>query len=142
MTEIKALSIRQPWSHAIIHLGKDIENRGRAHGYRGPLLIHASAGCTLDEYLLAEKFMIDGGVHGKGLPDFRDIERGGIVGIADVTGCVDQSDSPWWMGPCGLVLANARPLPFTPCRGTIAPLFWQPPVEVLEKLRPHFAHNA
>lgn len=56
---MKALSIRQPWAYAIVHLGKRIENRSRADGrmpalcrYRGPLLIHASAnvvGASFDE---------------------------------------------------------------------------------------------
>jgi hypothetical protein len=42
----KALSIRQPWAYAICHLSKRVENRAWKHppSYRGPLLIHASAG--------------------------------------------------------------------------------------------------
>lgn len=40
---IKALTIRQPWAHAIFHLGKDVENRSWRTRYRGPLLIHAGA---------------------------------------------------------------------------------------------------
>jgi len=38
----RALSIRQPWAYAILHLGKDIENRPWRTNFRGPLLIHAS----------------------------------------------------------------------------------------------------
>jgi hypothetical protein len=41
---VKALSLRQPWAHAVLHLGKGIENRRWNTSYRGPILIHASAG--------------------------------------------------------------------------------------------------
>ena len=39
---MKCLSILQPWAWAIIHGGKDVENRTWRTAYRGPLLIHAS----------------------------------------------------------------------------------------------------
>lgn len=41
---MKALTVRQPWAWAIIHGGKNVENRGAGFTktYRGPLLIHAS----------------------------------------------------------------------------------------------------
>ena len=40
---MRILTVRQPWAHAIIHLGKDVENRVRniAGAYRGPVAIHA-----------------------------------------------------------------------------------------------------
>lgn len=41
MTEY-ALSVRQPWAHAIMFLGKDVENRGWSTDHRGRLWIHAS----------------------------------------------------------------------------------------------------
>ena len=39
---MKALSVRQPWAHLIIHGAKRIENRTWSTDWRGPLLIHAS----------------------------------------------------------------------------------------------------
>lgn len=39
---MKVLSVRQPWAHAILHLGKNVENRSWATTYRGPVAIHAS----------------------------------------------------------------------------------------------------
>lgn len=39
---MKALSVCQPWAHAILALGKNVENRSWPTSYRGPLLIHAS----------------------------------------------------------------------------------------------------
>ena len=40
---MRVLTVRQPWAWAIIHGGKDVENRTRniAGGYRGPVAIHA-----------------------------------------------------------------------------------------------------
>jgi hypothetical protein len=35
------LTVQQPWAWAIVHGGKDVENRTQAWGYRGPLAIHA-----------------------------------------------------------------------------------------------------
>jgi hypothetical protein len=40
---VKALTVQQPWAWAIIHGGKDVENRTQAWSYRGPLAIHAGA---------------------------------------------------------------------------------------------------
>ena len=39
---MRILTVRQPWAWAIIHGGKDVENRVRniAGGYRGPVAIH------------------------------------------------------------------------------------------------------
>ena len=50
-----ALSVRQPWAWAIIHAGKDVENRSWQavnHGLRrrGRIAIHAAKGLTRDEY--------------------------------------------------------------------------------------------
>ena len=44
MSEIRILTVRQPWAWAIIHGGKDVENRVRniAGDYRGTVAIHAA----------------------------------------------------------------------------------------------------
>ncbi|MFL6864135.1 MAG: hypothetical protein ACJ8DZ_14165 [Allosphingosinicella sp.] len=52
------------------------------------------------------------------------------MGAVEILDCVEASDSPWWMGPRGYVLANPRPIPPIPCKGTVTPLFWVPPPEV------------
>lgn len=54
---IMCLSIRQPWAWAILHAGKDIENRDWATRFRGPFLVHAGKGCTRDEYEDAVDFI-------------------------------------------------------------------------------------
>lgn len=45
MGEMRILTVRQPWAHAIMHGGKRVENRVRnlAGDYRGPVAIHAGA---------------------------------------------------------------------------------------------------
>ena len=48
---MKAITVRQPWAYAIMHLGKDVENRTRniAGSYRGPIVIHAAkTGASFD----------------------------------------------------------------------------------------------
>jgi len=40
---MKAISLQQPWAWAILHAGKDVENRRWNTRYRGPIAIHASA---------------------------------------------------------------------------------------------------
>lgn len=138
MTVIKALSVKQPWSHAIVHLGKDLENRPRSHSYRGLLLIHASAGMPVDYYAEADAFIHRAcaatGVRNT-TPSISALQRGGIVGICEMVDTVSESDSPWWMGPRAFVLRNARPLPFIACAGTVAPLIWTPTDEVLSHVR-------
>lgn len=44
MTELRILTVRNPWAWAIIHGGKDVENRVRniAGDYRGPVAIHVA----------------------------------------------------------------------------------------------------
>ena len=46
MGPVRALTVRQPWAWAIVHGGKDVENRTRniAGAYRGPVAIHAGKG--------------------------------------------------------------------------------------------------
>lgn len=136
MQQLRAISVRQPWAHAIIHGGKDIENRGRATGHRGLVLIHASAGMERGEFDRAAGFMVDRGLVGPWADGmrYRAVDRGGIIGAAELIACVRESDSPWWMGPVGLVLRDARPLPFTPCRGTVTPMCWEVPASVAESL--------
>lgn len=129
--ELRAISIRQPWAHAVVHLGKDVENRSRATPHRGQVLIHASAGMDLEEWAGAAEFMHSINV----MPARRgDLQRGGIIGVATLVDCVRSSPSRWFMGPVGLVLRDARPLPFTPCRGTVAPMCWAVPAEIGDRL--------
>ncbi|MFU6893283.1 ASCH domain-containing protein [Pseudomonas aeruginosa] len=113
---MKALSIRQPWAWLIVNGHKDIENRSWPTRFRGPVLIHAAKGMTGTEYNDAYFFALDQGIT---IPHFNDLERGGIVGVATVTGCSDDCLSPWFFGKFGFQLAEAKSLPFRPCKGRL-----------------------
>ena len=113
---MKALSIRQPWAWLIVNGHKDIENRDWTTKVRGRVLIHASKGMTRDEYAFAFVHAEEQGVK---IPAFGDLERGGIVGEAEIVDCVEDHPSPWFFGDYGFVLREAKPLPFRPCKGML-----------------------
>lgn len=123
--DLPALSIRQPWAWAILHAGKDVENRNWPTRFRGRFLIHASKGCTRDEYLDACAFMA-GFFGGLEVPPLDTLPRGGIVGVANLGACVDESDSDWFVGEWGFELNDVQELPFTPCRGMLG--FFKPEI--------------
>jgi hypothetical protein len=127
---LKALSVRQPWAHAIIHLGKDIENRTWPTSYRGPVLIHASKSMTRGELMDFQDTVasIKGVNEAACNMTTADLQFGGIVGIAEIVGCVHRHSSPWFFGPYGFELRNARPLTFHPCKGALG--FFMPDLGV------------
>lgn len=132
MPEMKALSIMQPWAWLIAHGWKDIENRSWPTMFRGPVLIHA--GKRLDPDFEDAADWIWPNIE---RPD--DFERGGIVGEAEIVGCVSSSRSPWFCGPYGFLVRNARPLPFRPCRGQLGffvPDFSPPPMKAAKPAPP------
>jgi hypothetical protein len=116
LPDLPALSIRQPWAWLIIIGGKDIENRNWPTKYRGRFLIHAAKGCTPQEHQDAEAFAWCNDVE---VPALGTLDRGGIIGEAEIVDCVTESDSCWFVGKYGFVLRNAKPLPFTPCKGAL-----------------------
>lgn len=124
-----ALSVRQPWAWAIVHAGKDIENRSSAAVAKGGMIagrriaIHASKGMTRAEYESAREFMREIGVT---CPPPAVLLRGGIIGSVLVTDIVRASASAWWMGPRGLVLAAAEACDFIPAVGALGFFKWQP----------------
>ncbi len=122
-----ALSVRQPWAWAIIHGGKDIENRSwqavnQGLKRRGRVCIHASRGMIRAEYDEAAEFMAELGVQ---CPRAIDLLRGGIIGSVDVIDVVKQHESKWFFGPRGLVLANPEPSRFIPCTGQLGYFDWK-----------------
>ena len=118
---MRAITVRQPWAWAIIHGGKDVENRSRniAGSYRGPVAIHA--GLTEDRAAwgdvdLASAWLSAG-------DDVTHTERGAIIGVVDLVDvhpdCTELVEgfghtptcSPWAMADhLHLLLANPRPL--------------------------------
>jgi hypothetical protein len=142
---MKALSVKQPWAHLIcagmpltesVDLGdgtstvklsgrvaiKDIENRSWPipKWFKLPQRIYVHAGQKRDEEALMWLFkkgfapMVVLSLYSDKVP------VGALVGEVDIVGCVTQSDSPWFAGPYGFVLANPvlykNPLP---CKGKL-----------------------
>jgi hypothetical protein len=142
-----ALSIRRPWPWAILHLPrevwKDVENRDWPTKFRGKFLIHASKGCTRDEYAdgalsirdaVVERLQILGQFQQTlTIPALDAMPSGAIVGWAEVVDCVERSDSPWFCGSYGFVLGRRGILEPILCRGQLG--FFQVPEEVAQAVR-------
>lgn len=138
-----AIAVRQPWAYAIIHLGKNIENRTRGAidvgGMRSAvgrrIAIHASKGMKRSEYEEACGFI--SGL-GHQVPPAAELQRGGIIGSVVVTElvtlarrCADDPAAyaafgPWFFGPWGLRLAAAKPCPFVGANGALGLFKWHP----------------
>jgi hypothetical protein len=58
------------------------------------------------------------------LPDL--LLRGAIIGAATVSAIVRDSDSPWWMGPRGLVLTDQEHVPPIAANGALGFFQWHP----------------
>jgi hypothetical protein len=112
--ELRVLSVQQPWAWLIVHGGKDIENRRWSTSYRGQVAIHASL--RLDREFHSGRFPIPPGAR---LPTVDALPRGAIVGVVSIVDCVEVSASPWFGGPFGFVLQNARPIEPLPWRGAL-----------------------
>lgn len=122
-----ALSVRQPWTHALAHQWKPVENRSWRRGnpgltFRGAFALHAGIGMTRDEYRDCVDFFAD---RGFACPPAVDLQRGGIVGVATVVDAVRDHPSPWFFGPWALVVADARPIPFIKVGGQLGFFNWK-----------------
>jgi hypothetical protein len=127
-----ALSIRQPWAWAILNAGKDIENRswsGVNPGlrFRGRVAIHAAQGMTKGEYEDAREW-IDATAYTIPCPDASALIRGAVCGAVTVTDVVSESDSRWFFGPRGIVLADPVVCWPVPCKGQLGYFKWTPSV--------------
>lgn len=141
---MKAITVRQPWAWAIIHGGKDIENRTRniAGGYRGPVVIHAAKrydGEHEEGFLnLLTLIGFDWGA----IPDGFILGNAlGIAHLVDVhpsrdcySGYTDRYCSDWAEPDSHhLALANPRPFPEPiPYRGQLG--LWTFPDELLPEV--------
>ena len=128
---MRILTVRQPWAWAIIHGGKDVENRVRniAGSYRGPVAIHAAAAslATFDPGH-AELWPFNRAKHHLGaiigVVDLVDVHSASVIGgcgrmdhDCPEHGTCRKHCSEWAFGPhpdggwfTHLVLANPRPL--------------------------------
>ena len=127
---MKAITIKQPWIHAILHEGKDIENRTWKRDFRGWLALHASAQPRRDA-----KFP-----RGIRVPDLDTLDYSAICGVARVVDIVPKSRSKWYWHPdddtinYGWVLADVTALK-TPisCKGTLG--LWEVSPKVFREIQ-------
>lgn len=140
MIPTRALSVRAPWWWAILHAGKDIENRTRRHSFRGRVWLHASRWwreSVVDLHFVAamECHARAGDGRPVDMPDMAMLRAAGghIVGSVEIVDCVAGADSPWFFGPVGFVLRDPVPLvqPVL-CKGALG--FFPVPRDVLERL--------
>lgn len=125
---MKAISIQQPWAWAILHAGKDVENRTWNTHYRGPLAIHAPAKRQRDHWW----------PRGVIRPEEDELHLSAIIGIVDLVDVVERKRSKWFGGPFGLILENplilTRPIS---CKGGLG--LWNVPSNVLRSIRRQLA---
>jgi hypothetical protein len=122
-----ALSVRQPSAWAIIHGGKDVENRSlgsiRAGRMKpGRIAIHAAIGMKQAEYdYLVWRWAKDGVT----VPRPDALPRRAIIGSVEVTGIVTESDSPWFGGVAGLTLRDPVACDPIPAAGALGYFEWE-----------------
>lgn len=123
--ELRVLSIRHPWAWAIVHAGKDVENRPWTTPYRGLIGIHAGLN-------LAAGARVQLAAMGLRAPF--DLPRGAVIGVARLVDCVRDADSPWAIpGHWHWQLADARPLAEpVPLTGRLQ--LFRAPVDVAEQV--------
>jgi hypothetical protein len=115
---MRTLSILQPWAWLIVNGHKDIENRRWRLDYRGRIVVHAGQKFGPEqrqdiEHVRRQFPEIQ-------LPaDIKSLGFGGIVGTVEIVDCVTSSPSPWFNGPYGFVLRDAKRCKFEPYRGQL-----------------------
>lgn len=143
---MKALSVRQPWAHLIVHGPKRVENRTRNCLYRSEVAIHSSKGMTQTEFHDAAHFAASLGWRFDGSA----IHLGAIVGVATIIDCLAPGerrsvqmrvgnppiDFRWWdRGQYGICLADVRALKEpVPCLGSLA-MPWTVPPDIERQVR-------
>ena len=103
------LSVRNPWPWLIFNGGKSIENRHAITSYRGRLLIHASARSTYDEWTQARLFVaqFDRALSER-IPLPSELVHGAIIGEVTLANVFRYYQSPWFTGPVGYLLEDAK----------------------------------
>jgi len=118
---IRTISIREPWLHCILHLGKRIENRVWSTSYRGPVLLHRAKAMSKREHRdalvwISEHVSPEVAARVPSYSEMRLVDRGAIVGVADLVACErngglwtpDERGSWRMAGQWGFRLENVR----------------------------------
>jgi hypothetical protein len=121
----QALTLCQPWAHAVVHLGKRVENRTwpGPGPFPRPVLIHAGK---------SRRFLCNHFPDGSSVPHDQ-LVFGAVVGVVTLTGCVrveEVAGDPWAEGPWCWTLSEPRALAEPiPVAGALG--LWCPPQAVL-----------
>jgi len=127
-----ALSGYSIWYWAILHAGKDVENRKWPTAIRGTIALHASKRIPPEDYWEARGYIER--IAKLKVGSSEDFVKGAIIGVVDIVDCVKHSSSPWFFGPYGFVLQNPRVLPRPiPCAGAL--YFWKVPAEIEARIK-------
>ena len=155
---MRAITVQQPWAWAILHGGKNVENRTGLWRYRGPLAIHA--GTRLSDRGMTDQrvghALRDRGhimIERRGQPTMAHllgapIHLGAIIGVVDLDGAHPAAPDccqPWGeteyrehdgrlrVDVYHLLLDNPRPLARPiPCRGQLG--LWRLSAQLLDEL--------
>ncbi len=137
---MRAVTLMQPWGHAVVHGTKNIENRktlmpsAELLAEPRPLFaIHAGLRYSMLGYSFPE---------GQPVPSRDDCTFGAVIGVARVAGVLDSRkevvhiwalpDNEWWLGPIGWLLADRMAIKPVPCKGHLS--CWTLPADVEEKV--------
>lgn len=127
---MKAISIKQPWVHAILREGKNIENRSWQTHFRGWLALHASGKpSTWNEY-----------PRGMKAPDLKALDYSAICGVARLAKIITASESKWFNQPddgetnFGWMLEDVTALKTPiPCKGALN--LWKVPPKIVRAIK-------
>jgi activating signal cointegrator 1 len=139
---MKALSLTQPWAQLVVLGEKQFETRSWRSGYRGLLAIHASKGfpARAKDLLNARQFAQSLGLFGINKP----LPLGAIVGIVELTSCIDTSIARgrltdkevafgnWSPERWAWQLKNPEMLNPIPCKGALG--LWEVPAEIEQQI--------
>jgi len=105
---LRALTVQQPWAWAIIHGGKDVENRGRNCHFRGRFYVHAGL-----KHSTGNDAFVRQHAHVLALPELR---RGYIIGTVELYDVLPPMNPPLFESPWAFadqwlwLLRDPRPL--------------------------------
>jgi hypothetical protein len=166
LPEIRALTVRVPWSHLIAFCGKTIENRSQEMRYRGLLAIHAGSYARWDRAAERSPAAVVAwrrwaaslpppNLPGRLRRDAAHITFSAVIAVATVAGCHHSDEcmppeapgapgtrpgcSPWAIrGQWHIELAGVRPLADpVPCRGQLG--LWRLPEDAERAVREQLA---
>ena len=131
---IKCVSVREPFAWAIIHGGKDVENRTWPTNHRGLLAIHASM--QLHPYQAEGDIRFDAWTTKTKFDKKENL--GKIVGLVTIIDCVpyDICESEWreeWPGAFCWILEKPMPIDPIPWTGRLG--LFDVPAELFDLFR-------